>query len=203
MTIPQADGMTEATLHGPALPSTLQTAALRGPACAASKRKRRKKLNTRRRPKNVNMTRRRAPRTNLKSPSYQRVKDQVLQEGDLSPECPVLHLVPLRVSGIRHLREDDRPRCLTETPDLTLDPTHPVDLDLEGGPGLIQDPGACLGLEVGPGLEPDLSPILEPGLDPGQGPDPGTDPGLCLHLERGVYPHLQESEKQASPNRTP
>lgn len=138
------------------------------------------------------MAKRKAPRTNLKSLSHQRLKDQFLQEKGLNPGCPVLHLVPLQVSDIHHRRGDE---LLIETHDLTPDPTHPADPDLEGGPGLIQDPGAFLGLEVV--LGPDLSPILDPDQDP------GTDPDLCLHLERGVYPDLQESEKPASLNQTP
>lgn len=67
MTIPQADGTTEATLRGPSLQSTPQTAAWRGPASAANRRRRRRNLNTRKRPKSGNITRRRVPRANIKT----------------------------------------------------------------------------------------------------------------------------------------
>lgn len=180
------------TLHGPGLQITLQTAALRGRVHAASRRRRRKKPSIKRRPKNVNMARKKAPRTNLKSLSHQRLKDQYHQGKGLSPGCLVLLLIPLQVSDIRHRRGDDSP---TEIHGLTPDPTHPADPDLERGPDLIQDPGAILGLEAG--LDLDHSPILDPDRDA------GTDPDLCLHLERGVYPDLQESEKPASLNQMP
>lgn len=138
MTIPQADGTTEVTRHGPDLQSTPQTAALRGPACAASRRKRRRKPSTRRRPKNGSTARRRALRTNLKRRTCQRVKGQCLQEESL--EDPALCLAPLQVSGIHQLGGGSGPLCLSETLDPTLDPTRPVDPDLEGG--LTRDPEA-------------------------------------------------------------
>lgn len=195
MTIPQADGRTEVTLHGPSLQNTPQTTALRGPACTANTRKRRRKPNTRRRPKNGSMARRRALRTSHKSLVCQWVKGQCLQKE--SREDPALHPAPLPISIIRQLTGDGGPRCLSETRGPTLGLTHPVSPDLEGGPGLIQDPAAFLGLEVGLCLDPDLSPILDPGLDP------GTDLGLCLHPERRVHPDLKERGKPASPKRTP
>lgn len=195
MTIPQADGTTAATLHGPGLQNTPQTEALRGPVCAADKRKRRRKPNTRRRPRNGNTARRRARRTNLKSLTGQRVKGLCLQRE--SPGDPVLHPAPLQITIIHQLGGDGGPRCLLETRGPTLDPTRPVSPDLEGGPGLIQGPEAYLGLEVGLCPDPDLSPILDPGRDQ----DPGTDQGL--HPERGVHPDPQEKGKPASPNWTP
>lgn len=195
MTIPQADGTTAATLRGPGLRSTPQTAALRGPASGANRRKRRRKPNTRRRPKNINAARRRAPRTNLKS--CQRVKGRCLQRE--SPKDPVLHPAPLQISTIRQLGGDGGPRHLSETRGPTLDPTHPVSPDLEEDPGLIQDPEVFLGLEVA--LDPDLSPILDPALDPGQDQDPSTD--LGLYPERGVHPDPQEKGKPVSPKWTP
>lgn len=201
MTIPQADGMTEATPHGPGLQNTLQTAAQRGPASAANRRKRRRKPNARRKPKNANTARRRAPRANLKRLTCQRVKGQCPQEE--SPEDPVLHPAALQITIIRQLERGGGPRCLSETRGPTLDPTHPANQDQERGPGLIQDLEAFLHLEVGLCLDPDLSPILDPGLDPGQDqdPDPGID--LGLHPERGVYPDPLERGKQASPKLTP
>lgn len=199
MTVPQADGRTEATLHGPGLQNTPQTTVLRGPASAANKRKEKRKLNTRRRPKNVNTAKRRAPRKNLRSVTCQRVKGQSLQRE--SPEDPVLGPVHLQISIIYHLVGDGDPRCPFGTHGPTLDPTHPVSPDLEGGPGLIQDPEAPLGLEVGLCLDPDLGPTLDHGLDPGQDQDPGTD--LGLQIERGVYPDPQDREKSASPKWTP
>ncbi len=198
MTIPQADGTTEATLRGPGLRSTPQIAAPRGPATAASRRKRRRKPNTRRRPKNVSVARRRAPRANLKSLTCRRVKGQCLQRG--SPEDPVLRPTPLQIV-IRQLGGDGGPHCLSEICGPTLDPTHPVTPDQEGGPGLTPDPEASPGLEAGLCLDPGLSPILDPSLDPDQDQDPGTDPGLLP--ERGVCPDLQERGKPASPKRTP
>lgn len=193
MTIPQADGKPGVTLRGPGLQNTPQTAALRGPASTTNRRKRRKNPNTRRKPKNVNMARRKAPRPNLKS--CQRVKGQCLQKE--SPEDHVLHPVPLQISIIRQLVGGGGLRCLSETPGPTLDPTHPAN----PGPGLIQDLEAFLGLEVGLCLDLDLGPILDPGLDPGQDQDPGTD--LGLHPERGVHPYPQERGNPASPKQTP
>lgn len=197
MTILQADGTTEATLHGPGRQNTPQTAALRSPASAGNRGKRRRKPNTRRKPKNVNTARRRAPRTKLQSLTCQRAKGQCLQKE--SPEDPVLHPAPLQTSIIHQLGGGDSPRCLSETHGPTLDPTHPVSPDLEGGPGLIQDPEAFLGPEVGLCPDPDLIPTLD--LDPGQDQDPGTD--LGLHPERGICLDPQERGKPASPNRRP
>lgn len=198
MTIPQADGTTEATLRGPGLRSTPQTGALRGPASGGNRRKRRRRPNTRRRPKNGNVARRRVPRTNLKSLICRRVKGQRLQNG--SPGDPVLRPAPLQIIT-RQLGGDGGPRRLSETHGPTLDPTHPVSPGLEEGPGLTPDPEASPGLGVGLCLDPGLTPILDPGLDPGQDQDPGTDPGL--HPERGVHPDPQERGKPASPKRTP
>lgn len=141
------------------------------------------------------MARRRAPRTNLKS--CRRLKSQYLQKE--SPEDLVLHPVPLQISIIHRLARDGGLRCLSETRGPTLDPTHPVNPDLEGGPGLILDLEAFLGLEVGLCLDPDLSPIR--GLDPGQGQDQGTD--LGLPPERVVHPDLQERGNPASLKQTP
>lgn len=191
MTVPQADGRTEVTLHGPGLQNTLQTVALRGPACASNKRKRRRKPNTRRKPKNGNTARRRAPRANPKSIMCQKVKGQCLQEG--SPDDLALLLVLLQVTIILRLGEDAGPQHLIETRDPTLDPTHTVDRDLGGDPGLIHDPEVFLDQEVTPCLDPDLRPILDPDQDQG----PGTDPGLCLHLDREVHPDPKEKEKTA------
>lgn len=161
MSVPEADGVTEVTLRGPGLQNTRQDAAQRDPACAAKRRRRRKGANTRRSPKNVNVARRRATRTNLKSPVLQWVKGRCLQKNH-----PVLRLVPLPVSDVC-LGGAARPRCPPESRDLTPG-THLVDPDLEGGPGpvqgLTQDPGA---LEVGPGPDPDLSPIRDRGRDRG------------------------------------
>lgn len=199
MTILQADGMTEATLRGPGQQNIRQTAALRGPTSVANRGKRRRKPSTRRRPKNVNTARKRAPRTNLESLFCQRAKGQCLQKE--SPEDPVLHPAPLQISIIHQLGEGGGPLCLSETRGPTLDPTYPVGPDLEGSPDHIQDPGAYLGLGVGLCPDPDLSPILVHAQDPGQDQDPGTD--LGLHRERGVCPDLQEQGKPASPNRTP
>lgn len=110
MTIRQPDGMAEVTPHGPGQKNTLQTVALTGQACAANRKKRRKKPNTRRRPKNGNMARRRAPRVNIDSLTCQRVKGQSHQEESLGD--PVLHLVLLQVSIIRQLGRDGGPLCL-------------------------------------------------------------------------------------------
>lgn len=78
------------TLHGPDLHllNALQTTAQRGPACAAGRRKRRKKESIKRRPKNENMARRKSPRANLRTPTCQRVRDQSLQKE--GPESHVL-----------------------------------------------------------------------------------------------------------------
>lgn len=123
------------------------------------------------------------------------VKGQCLQEENL--EGPVLQLILLQVCII-HQPEGDGGRCLSETHGLTLGPIHPVSPDLEGGPGLTQDPEAFLGLEVDLILDLDLTLIRNPGQDPGQGP--GTD--RDHHPEKGVYLDLQRQEKQASPNQT-
>ena len=140
MTIPQADGNTEVTLHGPDqhLQNTLQTTASRGPACATSKRKKRRKPNTKRRPKDGNTARKRVPRTKFNRLTFQRVKGQRHQEESL--EDRVLCLVPLQVSAIQQLRGGAGPHGLSETHDPTLDLIHPVDPGHEGG--LIQDPEA-------------------------------------------------------------
>ncbi len=199
MTILQADGRTEATLRGLDLRTTLQTAALKGPAHAVNRRKEGRKPNTRKRPKNINTARRRAPRTNQRSATCLKGKGQFLPKE--SPEDPLLDLIPLQISIIHHLVGDGGPRCLSETRGPTLDPTHPVSPDLEGDPGLIQGPEALLGLEVEVCLDPDLGPIQDPGLDQGQDQDPGTDQGL--QPERGVHPDHQDREKLASPKQTP
>lgn len=211
MTILQADGMTEVTLHGPNQQSTLQTTAQRGPAHTAKLRNRRKKLNTRKRVKNENMGKRRAPRASLRSHTCQRVKGQCLQEEDLSSEDLTLHLIPPLVSNAQPLAGDSGPRCPPETRGPTLDPIHPVSPDLEDGPGpgpgpgpgLTQDPGACPGLEVDPCLDPDLIPFPSPGLHPGPEQDPGIDPGLCHGPKREIYPGPREREKQASQSQMP
>lgn len=193
MTILQADGATEATLHGPDHQSTPQAAALRGRASTAKRGKRRRKPNTRR-PKNVNVARRRVPRTKLKSLTCQRAKDPCLQKE--SPEDPILHPFPLNI--IHQLEGGPGSHCLSEGRGPTLGPTHPVGQDLEGGPGHFQDPEVFLGLEVGLSRIPDLSPILDHDLDPGQDQDPGTN--LGLHQERGVHPDPQERGRPASLN---
>lgn len=131
MTIPQADGMTRATQHGPTLQITPPTTAQRDPTYAASsRRKKRRKPNTRRRPKNANITRRRAPKTNLKRLACQMAIGQCLQ-GE-SPINPVLSPVPPQASVIHQLGEGGL-RCRSGTHGPTPDPTHPVDPDHEGG----------------------------------------------------------------------
>lgn len=90
MTVPQADGITEVTRHGPSLQNILQTTALRGPAPVAHKRRR--KPNTRRRPKKGNAAKR-IPRADDRSPTCQSGRGQCLLEE--SPEDPILLLVLL------------------------------------------------------------------------------------------------------------
>lgn len=197
MTILQADGTTEVTLHGPGQQNTPQIAALKGPASSANRGSKRRKPNTRRRPKNVNAARRRARRTKPESITCQRAKGQCLQRE--SPEDPVLHPAPPQISVTHQLVGGGGPRRLTETHGPTLDPTHLVSPDLEGGQGHIQDPEAFLGLEVGLCPDPDL--LLTLGLDPGPDRDPGTD--LGLHPERGVHPDPGQRGKPVNPNRSP
>lgn len=127
------------------------------------------------------------------------VKGHRHQEESLSIKGPILHPIPLLVSDIPQPGGDGSPRDLSETRAPTLGPTHPLAPDLEGGPDLIQVPGACLGLEVCPGPDPDLGPFL----DPDQEQDPGIDPGLCLRPERGVCPDPQGREELTSSRRTP
>lgn len=182
------------TLCGPGLLNTPQIAALRGPVSATNRRREKRKQNTRRSPKNVNTARRRAPRTSLRNVTCQRVKGQSLQRE--IPEDLVLEPAPLHTSIIRHRGGDGGLHCPSGTHGPTLDPTHPVSLDLEGGPGLTQDPEALLGLEVGLCLDPDLGPTLDQGLDPGQDQDLGTD--LGLQIEREVYPDPRDRKERAS-----
>lgn len=195
MTILQADGMTEVTLRGPGLQSIPQTAALRGPVSAASRRRQRRNLNTRRRPKNGSMARRRVPRANHKSLTSQMGKGQYLQREH--SEDRVLQLDLLQVCIILHTKGDGGPQGHTGIPDPTLGLTvGPVVPDLEKGLGLTQGLEAGLDLESDLSLDPDLGPILSPDLDQGPGTDP--DPDLCHHPEKGVFPDLQERKKQAS-----
>lgn len=133
MTIPQADGMTRVILRGPGQQITLQTTAPRDPTHAASRRRKRRKPSTRRRPKNANIARRKAPKTNLNRLTCQMVKGQRLQEE--SPEEPVPCPGPPQVSAIRQLGGGGPRHSETHGP--ILDPTHPVGPDLEGG--FIQD----------------------------------------------------------------
>lgn len=202
MTIPQADGRTEATLHGPGLQSTPRTTALRGPASGGNRKKRRRNPNTRRRPKNANMARRRTPRPNLRNLTHQMARGRCPQEG--SPEGPALQLIHLQAGIIRQPGGDGGPRSETHAP--TRGPTPPVSPDLVGGPGLTQDPEAFQGPEVDLCLDPGLSPILNHGRDLDLDQGPGTtldlDPDPCRHLEKGVYLDLQERENQTSPNKT-
>lgn len=165
MTVPQADGTIEVTLHGP----TLQTVALRGPACAVNKRKRRRKRNTKKRPKRGSTARKKHLRANIKSLIFQTVKSQCLQVQN--PEDPVLYLILLQVSIIHRDRDVG---LLPHTHDRTQNPTHPADPDLEGDPCLILGPEAFLDQEVVPCL--DLDQGLHLILDPGQDQDAGTDP---------------------------
>lgn len=168
MTIPQADGTTEATLRGPSLQSTPQTAARRGPASAANRRRQRRNLNTRKRPKSGNITRRRVPRANIKTSQME--KGLCLQRK--GSENPVRQLVLLQVHITLQTEGDGDPRGHTEIPDPTLSHTHPVDPDLEEGPCLIQDLEAGLDLEGDLSLDLGLGPILTPGLNQGTDPDP-------------------------------
>lgn len=176
------------TLRGPGLQSVPQTAAPRGPVSAASRRRQRRNLNTRRRPRNGNMARRRVPRANHKSLTSRMGKGQNLHSEDLA-----LQLVLPQVCTILHTKGDGAPQGHTGIPDPTLGPTvGPVDPDL----GLTQGLEADLDLESDLSLDPDLGPILSPDLDQGPGTDP--DPDLCHHPEKGVFPDLQGRKKQAS-----
>lgn len=186
----QADGMTEVTLRGPAPQNTHQTAAQRGPACGDS---RRRKPNTRRRPKNVNAARRSAPRSKLGVITDQREKGLCLQRE--SPEDPVLHPVAPQI-GMRHQSGGGAVLlCLSETPGPIPDHTHPVIPDLEGGQGRTHDPEAVPGLQVILCPDPNLSPTHAHGPDQDQ--DLGTDQGLHLG-GGGVFPGPQERRNLAN-----
>lgn len=193
MTILQADGTTEVTLHGPVHQNTPQNAALGGPAGAANRGKRRRKPSTGKRPENVNMARKRALRTKLTSITCQRVNG--LQRESL--EDPALHPALYHIDITHQLREKGNPLSPSGTRGPTLDPTHPVHPDPEGGH--IHDPEAFLDQDGGLILDPDLDPILYP--DPGRDQDPGTD--LGLHPEKGVCLDPQEAGEPVNPNHRP
>lgn len=195
MNILQADGMAEVTLRGPAPQNTHQTTAQRGPARGDSRRRRRRKPNTRRRPKNVNTARRSAPRSKLVAVTDQREKGLCPQRE--SPEDPILHPVAPQL-GMRHQSGGGTiPLCLSETPGPIPGHTRPVIPDPEGGQGHTHDPGAVPGLQVVLCLDPNLSPTLARGPDQDQDQDLGTDQGLHLG-GGGVFPGLQERRNPAN-----
>lgn len=189
----QADGMTEVTLRGPAPRNTRLTAAQRGPAHVDSRRRRRRKPNTRRRPKNGNKARRSAPRSKLKAITGQRSKGRCPQRENV--EDPALHPVIPQIGISHQSRGGAAPLCLSETPGPTPDHTHLVIPDPEEGQGHTHDPEAIPGLGVILCPCPNLSLTPNRDLDPGQGPDPGTNRGL--HLEGGVCPDPQERRNLA------
>lgn len=127
----QADGITEVTLRGPTPQNIHPTAAQRGLARGDSWRKRRRKPNTRRRPKNVNTARRSAPRSKLAVITDQREKSLCLQRE--SPEDPVLHPVSPQIDMSHQSGGGAILLCLSETPGPIPDRTRPVVPDLEGG----------------------------------------------------------------------
>lgn len=190
----QADGMTEVILPGPAPQNAHQTAARRGPARGNSRKKRGRKPNTRRRPKNGNAARRSAPRSKLVVTADQRKKGLCRQRE--SPEDLVLHPVAPQI-GMRHQSgEGAILLCLSETPTLIPDRTRPVILQPEGGQGHTRDPEAVPDLQVILCPDPNLSPTLTRGPDQGQ----GTDQGLHLGGEGGggVFPGPQERRNLAN-----
>lgn len=211
-TVLQASGITEAAPLDPRLKNIPLTRALRGQAYTGSPKKRRKKANTRRKPRSANMAKRRAPRTKLENATSQRAKNQPL----LLRTRDHTHRAGLpQVNVILPAGEDGDPPHLFPNP--TQSPTHPVDPGHEEKPGPIHGPEATRNQEVDLCPDPGLCLILSPGQDQAQGPgqdldhfpSPGQDQGLGTHLdldrplERGVRPDLQGRRRQPNPKWTP
>lgn len=189
----QADGMTGVILRGPVPQNAHQSTAQRGPARGDSRRKRGRKPNTRRRPKNGNAARRSTPRSKLVVIADQKEKGLCLQRE--SPEDPVLRPIAPQI-GMRHQSGGGAILlCLSETAALIPDHTRPVIPHPEGGQGHTHDPEAVPGLRVI--LCPD--PTLARGPHPDQDQGLGTDQGL--HLVGGgggVFPGPQERRNLAN-----
>lgn len=195
----RADGMTEVTLRGPAPQNTRQTAARRGPARGNSRRRRRRKPNTRRRPKNANTAERSAPKSKLITDQ----RERGLCPRRESPEDPALHPVAPQI-GMRHQPGGGAVLlCLSKTPGPTPDHTRPVNPDPEAGQGHTRHPEAVPGLPLLLCPDPNLSPTLARGPDPDPDLDLDLDLGLGtdqgLHLGGGgVFPGPQERRNLAN-----
>lgn len=178
------------TPHGPAQQNSPRTTAQSGPAFIANRRRRKRKPSARRKPKNGNTVRGKAPRANLQRRTCQRERGLHLQKGNLEDPAP------LQISVGRHHRDDRSPSCLSETPDPIQDPTHPVDPDQGEDQGLIQDLEVSLDHKAGLYRDPDLSHTL----DHGQGLDHGTDQDP--HPGREVHQDPRGKEKRGNRKQT-